>query len=289
MPHQEDRDAQLSIGQLAEEVGVTTQLIRAWEARFDFPRPHRLASGHRRYSRADAAALRAVLEARGRGVDLRAAISNASTEVDALRNGSLFAGFAQRNGLQVRRLRKPTLMAMSWAIEDEILAGAHGGILIGTFQKARYFDAARSRWRDLAEASTHALAIADFSHHDDAAVPAEVALPAGHPLLREWTLVHESPSLAVALVAREVAGQGGAPERDRVFEAAWSFDGPVVRSCTIPCIAIAEHLGSDAAQRVGAGLIEQQRAPSTSLAVAHGVFSRAVKYMDDIVRTPGLR
>jgi DICT domain-containing protein len=277
---QERDDDTLSIGQLAEQAGVKTQLIRTWESRFGFPRPRRLASGHRRYARADVAAVRAVLEARSRGVDLQTAIHSATTGAAAAIRGSLFAGFAARHGLQSHRLHKSTLVAMSWAIEDEILAGAQGGLLIGTFQETRHFRASRERWHDLAAASQHSLAMADFSSHDDDAVPAEVALPPRYPLLREWALLHESPSLAVALVAREVAGQAKVRDKDRVFEAAWSFDGAVARECMTNCITIATHLGSHSARRLGAALEQQPLPPSTSVVVAQHIFSRAIEFMD---------
>ena len=66
MQDEEDGDDTLSIGQLAAQAGVTPQLIRTWESRFGFPHPRRLASGHRRYARADIAAVR---EALGRAGD----------------------------------------------------------------------------------------------------------------------------------------------------------------------------------------------------------------------------
>ncbi|QZY27768.1 DICT sensory domain-containing protein [Nocardioides coralli] len=280
MQDEEDGDDTLSIGQLAAQAGVTPQLIRTWESRFGFPHPRRLASGHRRYARADIAAVRAVLEARSRGVDLQTAVHSATTRATAAVRGSLFAGFAAGHGLQRYRLHKSTLLAMSWAIEDEVLAGAQRGLLIGTFQEVRHFRASRARWHDLAAASEHALAMADFSRHDDDAVPAEVALPRHYPLLREWALLHESPSLTVALVAREAAGQGQVRDADRVFEAAWSFDGAVVRECLTNCIAIASHLGSHAALRLGSALEQQPLPPSTSVVVAHQIFSRAIEFMD---------
>lgn len=280
----EHGDDTVSIGELAAQAGVTPQLIRAWESRFDFPRPRRLASGHRRYARADVAAVRAVLEARSRGVDLRTAVQSTTAAATAASRGSLFAGFAAEHGLQSRRLHKSTLLAMSWAIEDEILAGAQGGLLIGTFQEARHFRASRARWHDLAAASEHALAIADFSGHDDDAVPAQVALPARYPLLREWALLHESPSLAVALVAREVAGQGQVRDAERVFEAAWSFDGAVARHVMTNCTTIASRLGSKAALRLRSTLEQQPLPPSTSVVVAHQIFSRAIEFMDHAAR-----
>ena len=42
----------LSIGEIAARSGVAVGTLRMWEARYGFPVPGRLPSGHRRYSEA---------------------------------------------------------------------------------------------------------------------------------------------------------------------------------------------------------------------------------------------
>lgn len=42
-----------TIGAVTRRTGLTDHTLRAWERRFGFPEPHRLASGHRRYSSDD--------------------------------------------------------------------------------------------------------------------------------------------------------------------------------------------------------------------------------------------
>lgn len=44
-----DGEARLSIGALSRATGIPTQTLRTWETRYDFPRPERKPSGHRRY------------------------------------------------------------------------------------------------------------------------------------------------------------------------------------------------------------------------------------------------
>ena len=43
----------LSIGELARRTGVPAATLRSWEDRYDFPRPERMAGGHRRYAESD--------------------------------------------------------------------------------------------------------------------------------------------------------------------------------------------------------------------------------------------
>ncbi|HPZ50488.1 MAG TPA: MerR family DNA-binding transcriptional regulator, partial [Propionibacteriaceae bacterium] len=43
----------MRIGQLAQRVGVTPHVLRAWEKRYGLLRPERTASGYRLYGSAD--------------------------------------------------------------------------------------------------------------------------------------------------------------------------------------------------------------------------------------------
>src|ERR1700756_2209013 len=68
---------ELSIGDVAAETGVGESTLRMWEARYSFPTPKRLPSGHRRYSEQDLARIQAVLRARDEGLPLPFAINRA--------------------------------------------------------------------------------------------------------------------------------------------------------------------------------------------------------------------
>lgn len=46
----------------ASMLGVSTNTLRSWERRFEFPKPHRTAGGHRQYELAEVEALRSALE-----------------------------------------------------------------------------------------------------------------------------------------------------------------------------------------------------------------------------------
>lgn len=274
-------DILLTIGELSDSTGVSTQLLRTWETRFGFPAPTRLPSGHRRYTGADVRAVRRVLEERDRGTRLEQAIGVARRAEDVTQNGSIYASLSLRHPeLTSYTLTKATLLALSWAIEDEAVAQSARGVLVGTFQKGRYFGKSAERWRDFARTARGSLAMADFPEHDDEARPALVALPPDSPLLREWIVVHDAPTFAAALVAWELPGQGDVADRMRLFEALWTVEGRIVRDVAVTCAEAAAAEGSGAARDLLRLLEESSAPPAISLRSATAVFNRMVAYTD---------
>src|SRR3954454_8533986 len=108
-------DTPLTIGDLAERTGLSPATLRMWESRHGFPVPHRLESGHRRYTEADVEAIRSVIRHRDAGTRLELAIIRAMVEAEPSAP-SVYATLRRRHpGLGVHRLQKATLMALSWA------------------------------------------------------------------------------------------------------------------------------------------------------------------------------
>lgn len=271
----------LTIGDLAAQTGLSPQLLRTWETRYGFPAPTRLPSGHRRYTDADVRAVRRVLEERDRGVRLELAIDTARRAESVTSSGSVYAALTGRHpALASYSLAKRTLVALSRAIEDECAAQAGHGILLGAFQRRRFFDHSRARWEDLARTAQQALVVADFDGHDDRAAPARVALPASSALMREWIVVHESPAFAAALVAWELPGQHDRPDRERLFEALWTVEGDAVRDAGVLVAETAADLGSRAAAALLRRYQEMPTPPTTSTRAATAVFNRTVAYAD---------
>ena len=274
-------DTLLTIGELSQHTGLSTQLLRTWETRFGFPEPTRLPSGHRRYTGADVRLVRRVLEERDRGTRLEQAIVAAQRAEDATQTGSVYASLSLRHPeLTSYAVRKSTLLALSWAIEDEATAQAARGVLVGTFQRGRYFGQSAERWQDFARTARGSLAMADFPEHDDQARPARVALPPDSPLLREWIVVHDAPTFAAALVAWELPGQGDVRDADRQFEALWTVEGRIVRDVAVACAEAAVAEGSGAARDLLRLLEESSAPPVTSQRSATAVFNRMVAYTD---------
>ena len=205
----------LSIGALAQRTGVTPNVLRTWENRFDFPTGRRTDSGHRRFTEADVLLVSAVLEARERGVPLHLAIDSVLQRSRQERGESVHATLIREfPDLRPQRLGKSTLLAASHAIEEECLARADRCVVLGTFQEGHNYARSSHRWDELARTATWSAVLADFDDvvaADPTARPARCQLPSDSPMGREWTVVTLSPTFAAVLAAWEVPVSAGQP------------------------------------------------------------------------------
>ncbi|TIC88342.1 MerR family transcriptional regulator [Nocardioides sp. GY 10113] len=278
-------EASLSIGEVADRAGIAVATLRMWEQRHGFPQASRLPSGHRRYTEADAALVREVLRHRDAGMRLDTAIAETLRSASP-QPPSIYARLRRRNpALPTQRLRKTTLTAISWAIEDEFCAQAHAPELYGAFQRERFFDASRGRWEELALAAASATVFADFVDPDPDASPARIALAPGAPLRREWSIVCLADAFPVVLTAWELPGQRGVADRDREFEVAWSLDPGDVAEAAAVCREIARGEQGDASGYAGAPADVHRPHPAPpEPAAATALFARVVGYVDRIGR-----
>lgn len=279
--------ARLTIGDLAERTGLSTATLRMWEERHGFPVPERLESGHRRYSEADVDAVRAVLRQKDAGTRLQLAIAQQMADA-APAAPSVYAYLRRRHpALGVHRLKKSTLLALSWAIEDEFCSKASEALVYGCFQRERYFRAAQPRWTEIARVSAGATALADFSVSHSERSPAEVALPVDAPMRREWAVVCDAADLPVVLTAWELPGQDDVPDRLRLFESMWAVDRAAVHDAARVCAAVAAR-ADDAWSESPAGLAATASAAqnvaglSPDAAAMSALFNRMVAYVDRI-------
>jgi DICT domain-containing protein len=279
-----DESRWLTIGELGRRTGLTPEVLRMWESRHAFPEPARLPSGHRRYREEDVGAVSRVLRLRDAGVRLDQAIAQVLHADNTVTAGSVYAALRHRHpGLASYTLTKRTLLALSWAIEDESVALARRPLLVGAFQAGKFFQPSADRWRELARVADSAYVFADFPATDDTASPALVAVPADSPLLREWIVLCDGPGLTAVLVAWEVPGQDHVNDFDRLYEAVWSLEPDVVRDASRTALAIATRSGS---AQAAVGVAELAGAPlpaPTSQQVATAVFNRMVAYTDGTV------
>ena len=245
----------LSTTQLAELTGVPAATLRMWEARHGFPAPGRLAGGHRRYGDRDVELVRAVVRARQEGLSLAAAIDRARAG-DTPAPASIFAGLARRRpDLQPMTLSKPALLALSRAIEDEHLAGARAGVLVGSFQTARFYRQSERRWRELARNAHVAVALADFKRlRRPTHGPVLVPVRRDHPLAREWAIVMHAPDGSACLAAWEIPAPVQPADADRRFEVLWSPEPEVA----VDALAVAGELIAQSAPDV-AGALDASR------------------------------
>jgi DICT domain-containing protein len=277
----------LTISDLAGRTGLTPATLRAWESRHGFPVPTRRASGHRRYADRDADLVREVLRRRDAGVRLEVAIAEAvaSRAVRATPTTSVFAELRRAHPqIAVHQLRKSTLLALTWSIEDECCARAQAPRLFGAFQEERFYRQAEPRWRELGRTARSAVAFADFeaattSSGRDARGVATVHLPEEAPMRREWSLVCDAPDHVAALAAWELPGQEKVPDRDRMFESVWTLEPRAVRDAARVCARLATVLDPG-----GTGGMPELDEPAAEagddLRAATTLFQRLLVYVD---------
>lgn len=185
-------------------------------------------------------------------------------------------------GLEVHQFHKSTLLGLSWAIEDEFCARADRPVLIAAFQKAEFWEKSRERWTSLARISHQTLVIADFE--DPTADPAlglsPIPIAADSPMAREWIVVCDATDLPAALIARELPGQSGVPDRKREFEAFWTTELDVVRAASRAAAHIAAAAGAPVAAPLLYHLAEQPVSGSVSASAVSRLFNRIVVYLD---------
>lgn len=281
---QGEAEPSLTIGVLADRTGVKTATLRMWEQRHGFPAPQRLDSGHRRYAQDDVDTVRAIIRRREAGVRLDVAIAEAVAEGMARAmpaSPSVYAVLRRQHPhLTAHRLRKSTLLALSWAMEDAFCAQADRAHIFGSFQRVEYFELARARWTELARVAGSAFVFADFEESSEDTSPVQVALPHDAPMRREWTVVCDAVDGSVALTAWELPGQSDVRDRDRIFESMWSVDPAAVRDAARVCAQVAGANGAAAATAVQHELAGRPAPATADLASVNSMFNRVVDYVD---------
>jgi DICT domain-containing protein len=270
----------LTPAQLSDQTGVPPGTLRVWSARHGFPGgERRRESRRRRYTEADVDAVRAVLRLRDEGMSLSAAIAQAQSTV-AAPESSIYAALRRRRpGLRPYVMVKRALLELSHAIEDEHSARAGSGLLLGSFQSERHYDASRRRWRELSRTVRCAVALADFSSlREPEDGPIEVPLAREHQLRREWTLIVDSPEASACLSAWEFADARATPDSERRFEIVWSFEPAVVADAAAAARSLMGDLAPSVAARMPAGP-RPARALESDLRFGVELASRACAYL----------
>jgi DICT domain-containing protein len=281
--------AVLSISEVSRRTGIPVAGLRNWEQRYGLPRPQRSPSGQRRYTEADCDLLTEVLRRRAAGLSLSAAMAQATASTGAGAGAgeggagaqSIFAGIRHHYpALRVHVLDKPIVLAVTRAIEDECGARAQRPILLGSFQRQRFYQASASRWADLARTADQTVVFADFgrSRLRSGAV-AEVAVPEDSPMRREWALICDAPDTPACVTAWERPGQEGCRDRDRTFEMLWSVDPQVVRTAARIGIGLAAAAIPEIPERIAGRLSEDPGPSSADLRRAGGLIERTLDYL----------
>ena len=281
-----DETSSLTIGDLAQRTGVAPATLRMWESRHGFPRPRRRDSGHRRYDEHDVELITQVLRRRDSGMRLEVAIAGVALADAATGTPpgapSVYAAMRRLHpNLQPQRLKKSTLLALSWAIEDECCSRAEQPIIFGGFQKEHYYRAAEERWTELARIARSTMVFAAFSQNPDPVKGTTmVELPEDAPMRREWAVVCDAPDYPAMLTAWELPGQSTVPEKRRLFEAIWTVEPGAVRDAARACAQTAQQHGQPEAAPLLYELAEDPAPPPVALLQAASLLNRVVAYVD---------
>jgi DICT domain-containing protein len=270
----------LTISDLAERTGVPPATLRSWESRYGFPRPTRLAGGHRRYAEPDVAAVLEVVRHRGSGLALEAAVRRATTMT--LQSKSVYAELRRLHPeLTPQLLSKTSLVALSHSIEDECCARAEEPLLFAGFQHDAFLRDSYARWVELARTARVAVVFAALPAPLAArpGVPIEVALPPEAPLQREWFVVCDG-GLPACMAAVERPGQEGILDRRRRFEVVWTVDPRAVRHASRIAAALADEYRPGWRTAELAILDDEPPGASGDLRRASDLLSRMMGYVD---------
>ena len=281
-------DSELTTAQLAQRTGLSAGTLRMWESRHGFPEPSRLPGGHRRYTAGDAEQVREVVRLRDQGLSLSAAIDRVRTRRRASA-GSVFAGLRRRRpDITPTVLPKPAVLALSRAIEDEYCARAADGVLVGCFQRERFYRHAERRWRELARTAELAVALADFAQRADPADgPIEVPIDLGHALSREWAVLISAHGMTACLAAWEQPAEEELGDGSRRFEVLWSFDPAVVADAVAVAAELVSELDAEIAARLEAARDQGGADPEPALRAGGALAQRMIGYLGQLVTAPG--
>ena len=279
-----DAPTGLTIGDLARRTGVSAAVLRTWEARHDFPVPERLESGHRRYAESDVDVVRSVLQHREAGLRLELAIAAARANAEPS-SPSVFATLRQRHPeVAVHRLKKSTLLALSWAIEDEFVRPRPAAAALrGLPAASATSPGAEARWTELARRSRATYAFGEFGGTVPAAPGSgilSVDLGPGEPMGSEWAVVCDAVDLPVALTAWELPGQSEVRDRHRLFEALWTVEPRAVRDAARVCARVAQEHGVAEATPLLYELADDPLPGALDARSVTTLFNRVVAYVD---------
>jgi DICT domain-containing protein len=275
--------SELAIKDVAERTGIAAGTIRMWEQRYGFPEPQRTPSGYRRYSDGDVEALRRVASYRRLGLSIPAAIDRVRVdEGQVLEQPSIFAAVSSIDEMaRPQLLRKPTLLALSRAIEHETLAHAASPVVFGAFQEQRHFRGVEHRYRRIARQSDATTVFADFdapSRERGRAV--EIPIDLDDAIGNEWAVIVDAPGYGACLLAWEHPRQEGVPDDRRRFEAIWTVHPRAVRRAAEVAARLAAQVDAAYGEELDDLLRDRPLSMEAPVPSLTALTNRAIAYMD---------
>jgi len=130
--------------------------------------------------------------------------------------------------LQLSRYYKPTMTALSHALESQLKA-AKSPIIFANFQQERFYRWESKRYGEFAQKAkgTYVLAVAETGFADQPKVTA-IPLAADDPMANEWHLVILDPSFCCAQILQEIP-TAVSEDANRQFKGFWTMNPELVR------------------------------------------------------------
>lgn len=270
----------LQIGDLARLTGVAAATLRVWESRFGFPAPARTESGYRRYCEEDVEAVWHVAALRERGVPVAEAIASARQGAQA--HDSIYAAVTGSDpAARPQMLRKSSLVAISRAIEHETMASGCRPIVVGAFQRERFYRAVQHRYLRMAQVADSACVFADFEAvHRAPGRPVELPLRTEDVLGNEWAVIVDAPGFAACLLAWEHPDSSVADDPNRRFEALWTVDPRATRRAARAAARVARRVDASYADELEALLEDRPLAFEEPAPTLTALANRTVGYLE---------
>jgi DICT domain-containing protein len=224
--------------------------------------------------------LQEVLRLREQGLSIPAAIARVRS-IEVQPPASIFAGLrALRSDLQPLIVEKRAVLRITRALEDEYCARASSGLLVASFQRARFYRQSERRWRELSRTAEAAFALADFDAvRTPRDGPIEVPIQRDDPVAREWTVIIDAPGARACLAAWEQATRTDVPDDERRFEIIWSFEPEVVRAARTVACALIGDIAPSLVARIPVPRDEPLPASPPELRFAAGLAQRMIGYL----------
>ena len=146
------------------------------------------------------------------------------------------------------------MLAVSHAIEDEAVANAERGVLIGAFKRISAFRAVQRRWVNLARTSELTIALATFPRARQRHQIWEVPVNSDEPISREWAVIYKAAHFSACIVGVEELRSSISPSIAR-FEALWTVEPDIVREALLTAITIAHGVAPQLAQQATSHLL----------------------------------
>ncbi|HEX8084998.1 MAG TPA: DICT sensory domain-containing protein [Solirubrobacteraceae bacterium] len=272
----------LAIKDLAERTGIAPGTIRMWEQRYGFPEPARTASGYRRYTVDDVEALRRIASYRRVGLSIPAAIERVRSAETVTDRPSLYAAVASLDpAARPQVLRKPTLTALSRAIEDEALARAASPVLFAAFQRPEHYRPVSARYRRLAAHADAATVFASFgSVRRPRGGPVELPIDLDDAIGNEWAVIVDAPGYCACLLAWEHPADGPA-DRARRFEAIWTVQPQATRRAAQVAARLAGQIDPAYGSKLDALLAGRPLAVEDPAPALTALANRAIAYVEE--------